>query len=114
MPAIVLFLSETKMSLFAVGVSIYLNVDELSPQWRRVIMAHKRQRVENEESFGNCVMASIAALSLQGCHIHSHLLSVRLLILSFLVFGMIMTSAYSATLVSQVGHFFITYWQAMI
>lgn len=78
------------------------NKFHLARKWRKEKIRHYKQRVLNEESLGNCFVTAIAAFCSQGSYIHSPMLSIRILMMSFLLFGMIMYNAYSALLVSQV------------
>lgn len=73
-------------------------------------MVNHRLQMRDEGSFGNCVVAGIALFSNQGTHIQNHTGPIRLVVLSFLLFGMIMASAYSALLVSQVSSEFSFSW----
>lgn len=75
----------------------------LATKWRREKINRDKKKSSGEESLGHCFITAMAALCTQGCYIQSHLVSIRILMLFLLLFGMIMCSSYSALLVSQVG-----------
>ena len=95
----VLHFTLTFLGYFVLGDTKF----HLATKWRREKINRDKKKSSGEESLGHCFITAMAALCTQGCYIQSHLVSIRILMLFLLLFGMIMCSSYSALLVSQVG-----------